>query len=179
MNPITLGMDGLLAGLLLIAVFVGLRLNGRLKALRESHAGFAKAVSELDAAAAKADSALKALHMASEQAHDDLLARIDTARSLILRMEKAGEGAERSAQRAEAAATIRPLEPAPVRRASTAPVRSPRRLRDPRSAGRRRAGTALETLRPRFAAGRPSTRTCSPKRTPSPHPPPRGRPAQA
>jgi hypothetical protein len=113
MNPITLGMDGLLAGLLLIAVFVGLRLNGRLKALRESHAGFAKAVSELDAAAAKADSALKALHMASEQAHDDLLARIDTARSLILRMEKAGEGAERSAQRAEAAATIRPLEPAP------------------------------------------------------------------
>jgi hypothetical protein len=113
MNPVTLGMDGLLAGLLLIAVLVGLRLNGRLKALRESHAGFAKAVSELDAAAAKADSALKALHLASDQTHDDLLARIETARSLILRLEKAGEGAERAAKRAETAATSRPLESAP------------------------------------------------------------------
>jgi len=111
MNPIALAMDGLLAGLLILALVMGARLNGRLKALRESHAGFAKAVSELDAAALKADGALKALHLASENAHDDLLARIETARSLILRLESAADAAEKSARRAEAATALHAPEP--------------------------------------------------------------------
>jgi hypothetical protein len=123
MNPIALGMDGLLAGLLLLAVVVGVRLNGRLKALRDSHQGFAKAVAELDAAATKADKALKALHQSSEQTHDELLARIETARSLLLRLEKAGEAAEKSAAKAESAARrpeplLTPPPPAAPRRAA-------------------------------------------------------------
>ena len=52
MNPITIGMDVLLAALLLAALWMGARLNGRLKALKESHQGFAIAVQTLDAAAA-------------------------------------------------------------------------------------------------------------------------------
>jgi hypothetical protein len=169
MNPITLGMDGLLAGLLLIAVLVGLRLNGRLKALRESHAGFAKAVSELDAAAAKADSALKSLHLASDQTHDDLLARIETARSLILRLEKAGRGlsgppnAPKRRRRADHWRARRPQRPdapclifsPPTRFVRRRPLR---RLNQP-------SDTSL-----RSAAVRLSTKTCSPKRTPAPRP---------
>jgi hypothetical protein len=103
MNPITIGMDVLLAGLLLAALFMGARLNGRLKALKASHEGFAEAVQTLDAAATKADAALKALHAASEEAHDSLLARIDTARALALKLEKASETADRAAARAEEA----------------------------------------------------------------------------
>jgi hypothetical protein len=103
MNPITIGMDVLLAGLLLAALWMGARLNGRLKALKESHQGFAIAVQTLDAAATKADAALKSLHAASEEAHDSLLARIDTARALALKLEKASETADRAAVRAEEA----------------------------------------------------------------------------
>ena len=126
MNPITLAMDGLLAGLLLLALVLGMRLNGRLKALRESHLGFAKAVSELDAAAAKADAALRALHSASENTHDDLLARIETARSLITRLENAADTAEKSARRAEAAAALRPSEPV-LHNPPPTPAAAPRR----------------------------------------------------
>jgi hypothetical protein len=109
MNPITIGMDVLLAGLLLAALFMGARLNGRLKALKESHQGFAAAVQTLDAAATKADAALKALHAASEDAHDSLLARIDTARALALKLEKASETADRAAVRAEEAFAKAPV----------------------------------------------------------------------
>jgi hypothetical protein len=127
MNPIALAMDGLLAGLLVFALVMGWRLNGRLKALRESHIGFAKAVSELDAAASKADAALKALQASSETAHDELLARIETARSLVARIEKAGEAAERAAQRAETATAA--AAAASAARASETPARAsaPRR----------------------------------------------------
>ena len=111
MNPITIGMDVLLAALLLAALWMGARLNGRLKALKESHQGFAVAVQTLDAAATKADAALKALHAASEEAHDSLLARIDTARSLALKLEKASETADRAAARAEEAFAKAPAAP--------------------------------------------------------------------
>lgn len=123
MNPITIGMDLLLAALLLAALGMGLRLNGRLKALRESHQGFALAVQTLDAAADKADAALKALHAASEETHDSLLARIETARALTLKLEKASEAAERSAARAEEAARA----PAPAQPAVTSRPAPPRR----------------------------------------------------
>lgn len=114
MDPITIGMDVLLAVLLLAALTVGMRLNGRLKALRESHQGFAKAVAELDAAAQKADRALKALHNASEEAHDALLTRIETARSLTLKLENASHAAEKAARRAEEAAARAPTFEAPI-----------------------------------------------------------------
>ena len=137
MNPITIGMDVLLAALLLAALWMGARLNGRLKALKESHQGFAIAVQTLDAAAAKADGALKALHAASEDAHDSLLARIETARALALKLEKASETADKAASRAEdAAANMPAAAPAPsaARRRSLGELlagRTPTRALDP------------------------------------------------
>jgi hypothetical protein len=154
MNPITIGMDLLLAGLLFAALWMGARLNGRLKALKESQQGFVVAVHELDAAATKADAALKALHAASEEAHDSLLARIDTARSLALKLEKASETAERAAARAEEA-----LAKAPA--AAQTPVATPRK-----SLGELLAGRAV-TRKPTEPEARP---------TPLPAPAPRRRP---
>ena len=58
MSAIAIGLNLMLAGLLAAALMMGYRLNARLKALRESHEGFAKAVAELDAAAARAEQGL-------------------------------------------------------------------------------------------------------------------------
>jgi len=163
MNPIALGMDGLLAGLLLLAVVVGVRLNGRLKALRESHQGFAKAVAELDAAATKADKALKALHKSSEETHDELLARIETARALLLRLEKAGEAAEKSAAKAESAATRRPE-----------PLLTPPPPPAPRRAALSDLLATYETRAGETRAG--ETRAGETRAKPTPTPAPRRRP---
>jgi len=123
---IVIGLDLLLAGLLLVAVAIGWRLNGRLNALRASQLDFAKAVMELDTAAVRAEAGLTALRSAAEEAHDSLLARIDTARALASRLEKAEASAEGAARRAEAAAAeakavpaslspLRPLQASPIR----------------------------------------------------------------
>ena len=95
MSPVAAGLDGLLALLLLLALGLGLKLNTRLKALREGQAGFAAAVIELNQAAARAEAGLEALKAASESAHDDLLTRIETARGLVVRLERAGADAHR------------------------------------------------------------------------------------
>ena len=109
MSPIAAGLDGLLALLLLLALGLGLKLNARLKTLRESQAGFAAAVIELNQAAARAEAGLVALKAASETAHDDLLARIETARGLVVRLERAGAEAQRpTASLPERAASTRP-----------------------------------------------------------------------
>ncbi len=121
MNPITIGLDVLLALLLLAALGMGARLNGRLKALRASYQGFAKAVGDLDAAAGKADRALKGLHVATEEAHDSLLARIETARALVLKLEAASDTAQKAALHAEDAAARAPMA------APSAPGGQPRR----------------------------------------------------
>ena len=94
-SPVAAGLDGLLALLLLLALGLGLKLNTRLKALREGQAGFAAAVIELNQAAARAEAGLEALKLASESAHDDLLTRIETARGLVGRLERAGADAHR------------------------------------------------------------------------------------
>lgn len=97
MSPIALSLDLLLALLLATALVVGVRLNGRLKALKESHANFARSVDELNQAAARAEAGLAALHSASEEVHDSLLARIETARALIAKLERTASEAERAA----------------------------------------------------------------------------------
>ena len=94
MSLISAGMDVLLVTLLLTALFVGLKLNKRLKALRDGQASFVRAVGELDTAAARAESALASLRAASEDTHDALLTRIETTRGLILRLENAGAAAK-------------------------------------------------------------------------------------
>ena len=101
MSPVAAGLDGLLALLLVLALALGLKLNTRLKTLRDGQAGFAAAVLELNQAAAKAEAGLSALKTASESAHDDLLARIETARGLVGRLERAGADAQRIVETSE------------------------------------------------------------------------------
>lgn len=48
MSVVALAMNGFLAVLLIAALIFGWRLERRLKALRDSHEGFAKAVADLD-----------------------------------------------------------------------------------------------------------------------------------
>lgn len=114
MSLVAIGLDLLLAALLVGALLMGWRLNGRLKALRASQHDFAQAVTELDAAAARAEKGLTELRAAAEEAHDSLLARIDTARSLASRLEKAEASAEGAARRAEIAAAEVKAMPVPA-----------------------------------------------------------------
>ena len=88
MSAIALLMNVLLASLLLAALFMGWRLNGRLKALRDSHDGFAIAVRELNAAAARAEQGLADLRAATDEAVDELADRIDKGRALATRLQR-------------------------------------------------------------------------------------------
>jgi hypothetical protein len=121
MSPVAIGMDILLVGLLLTALFVGLKLNRNLKAMREGQAGFVKAVAELDIAAARAEAGLKALRAASEDVHDELLTRIETARGLINKLDSIADKA--SAHLVPPTATLAPPTPllAPRTASPTAP----------------------------------------------------------
>lgn len=88
MSLIAIGMNLLLAGLLVAAMVVGLRLNKRLKALRDSHAGFEVAVRELNVAAVRAEQGLADLRAATDEATDMLSDRIEKGRALAAKLEK-------------------------------------------------------------------------------------------
>jgi hypothetical protein len=87
MNVVALSMNLLLAGLLVSAMIVGIRLNRRLKALRDSHAGFEAAVRELNVAAARAERGLADLRSAADEVTDLLSDRIEKGRVLATRLE--------------------------------------------------------------------------------------------
>ncbi|HEY3948903.1 DUF6468 domain-containing protein [Phenylobacterium sp.] len=93
MSIVGLVMNSMLAVLLLAALGVGLRLNRRLKALRDSHEGFAEAVSELNRAAARAEQGLADLRSATDEAVDLLADRIEKGRALALKLERLVEHA--------------------------------------------------------------------------------------
>jgi hypothetical protein len=105
MSIVALGLNLLLAALLLAALGVGFRLNGRLKALRDSHDGFAKAVADLDAAAARAEQGLADLRAATDEAADELADRIEKARALTAKLDRQMQGQPAAAP---AAASVRP-----------------------------------------------------------------------
>jgi hypothetical protein len=88
MSAIGLIMNLVLAALLLAALALGLRLNRRLKALRESQEGFAVAVAELNAAAQRAEQGLADLRAATDEATDALSDRIEKGRALAARLER-------------------------------------------------------------------------------------------
>lgn len=100
MSVIAIGMNLMLACLLLAALFMGHRLNVRLKALRDSHEGFAKAVGELDAAAARAEQGLADLRAATDEAHDALADRIEKARALTAKLDRQLQSAPQASVRA-------------------------------------------------------------------------------
>lgn len=101
MSAVAIGMNLMLAGLLFAALVMGYRLNTRLKALRESHEGFARAVAELDAAAARAEQGLADLRAATDEAHDALADRIEKARALTARLDRQLQGAPQGHARAD------------------------------------------------------------------------------
>jgi hypothetical protein len=117
MSVAVIGLNLLLVALLIAALAFGWRLERRLKALRDSHDGFARAVADLDAAASRAEQGLADLRAATDEAADSLAGRIETARVLAERLDQGvtasstrlADDAERIAQPAPAPA------PAPVR----------------------------------------------------------------
>jgi hypothetical protein len=88
MSIIGIGLNLLLAGLLAAALVMGWRLNRRLKALRDSHDGFAIAVRELNTAAARAEQGLADLRAATDEATDELADRIEKGRALAAKLER-------------------------------------------------------------------------------------------
>ena len=88
MSIVGLALNLLLAALLVAALGMGWRLNRRLKALRDSHDGFAVAVRELNTAAARAEQGLTDLRAATDEAVDMLADRIDKGRALASKLER-------------------------------------------------------------------------------------------
>jgi hypothetical protein len=88
MSIAALALNLLLAGLLLAALVIGVRLERRLKAVREGQLAFTQAVTELDQAATKARQGLAELRLASDESTDLLGSRITRARDAADRLEK-------------------------------------------------------------------------------------------
>ena len=125
MSATGLILDGVLMLLLIGAVAFGIRLERKLAALRNGQAEFARAVSELNAAAGKAENALMALKSAGQDT-DLLHDRIVKGRQLKAELEALMANAPK---RAEPAA--RP-EPAPaVQERRLEPVAPPAAKADP------------------------------------------------
>lgn len=94
MSAVAIALNLLLAALLAGALAMGWRLNQRLKALRESHASFAKAIVDLDAAAARAEKGLAELRAGGDEAVELLSDRIKKGRELAARLESLTAAAE-------------------------------------------------------------------------------------
>ena len=88
MSVVGVVLNLLLATLLGAALVMGWRLNKRLKGLRDSQAGFADAVRELNMAAARAEQGLADLRAATDDAVDVLGDRIEKGRALAAKLEK-------------------------------------------------------------------------------------------
>ena len=88
MSVVAIAMNALLAILLIVALGFGWRLERRLKALRDSHAGFAKAVADLDHAAARAEQGLADLRAATDEASETLAVRIERAQALAAQLDE-------------------------------------------------------------------------------------------
>ena len=80
MSLVAFAMNGFLAVLLIAALAFGWRLERRLKALRDSHEGFAKAVADLDQAAARAEQGLADLRAATDEAAESKGKEMDQSR---------------------------------------------------------------------------------------------------
>ncbi len=121
MSLIAVAMNLLLAGLLIAAMVVGVRLNRRLKALKDSHAGFEVAVRELNMAAVRAEQGLADLRAATDEATDMLSDRIEKGRALAAKLEKLVSSAPElpRATMAERAPRPMPAVVPPVREGTT------------------------------------------------------------
>lgn len=122
MSVVALAMNAFLAVLLIAALIFGWRLERRLKALRDSHEGFAKAVADLDQAAARAEQGLADLRAATDEAAETLAVRIERAQALAAQLE---ERVNRPAPPKAQAAPTREPTPRPARADETPPPPAP------------------------------------------------------
>ena len=88
MSAVAIILNLALSGLLLAALAFGWRLERRLKALKDSHDSFARAVADLDIAAARAEQGLADLRAATDEAAETLADRIEAAKTLATRLER-------------------------------------------------------------------------------------------
>jgi hypothetical protein len=96
---ISIVLNMLLGVMLFCGLLMGVRLEKRLRGLRDSHLDFAKAVSELDHAAERTEASLASLRAGTEAARTDLAARIDQARLACQRLEQLTVAAEKALDR--------------------------------------------------------------------------------
>ncbi len=101
MNPIAFALEMLLASLLMAALMLGIRLDRRMKALRESQAGFEGAVAELNAAIARAEAGLAELKGATKEAQELLADRLQDAKGAAAKLTGQVVSAEDASQRLE------------------------------------------------------------------------------
>jgi hypothetical protein len=171
MSVTAIALNGFLAVLLLVALGVGWRLERRLKALRDSHEGFAKAVADLDRAAMRAEQGLADLRAATDEAADTLADRISKAQALAAQLD---ERLNRPmvtpppASSTRAASEPRAAEP---RAATQRPMRAPEPELPPETARRLRAEDFEKLLEresriPRDAPPPSAARPSGPKETP-------------
>ena len=99
---IAICLNLVLITLLLLAVWIGVRLEKRLKLLRGSQEGFVGAVAELNAGVDKAQAGLSELKMATLEARTELADRIQDAKGMTARLERQAAAAEQAVQRLEA-----------------------------------------------------------------------------
>lgn len=116
MSIVGIAMNLVLAALLAAALGMGWRLNRRLKTLREGQEGFAVAVRELNAAAARAEQGLADLRAASDEAIDLLSDRIEKGRALAAKLEKLTQAAPALASRTAELAPVEDADRAQERR---------------------------------------------------------------
>jgi uncharacterized protein DUF6468 len=92
MTTVAFALNALLVFLLLAAMMVGFRLERRLRGLRDSHAGFAQAALDLNAAIARAETGLADMRTALTDAEETLTERVDEARAAARKLEAAMRG---------------------------------------------------------------------------------------
>lgn len=123
MTAIAFAMNCLLAMLLLAAMMVGLRLEKRLRGLRDSHAGFAQAAFDLNGAIARAEAGLAEMRKALRDADETLTERVDEARAAARKLEMAMRRAEPQMAFADRAVATQPPEAAPDAELDALPIK--------------------------------------------------------
>lgn len=165
MNAIAFCLDLILASLLLAALFVGLRLDRKLKALKDSQASFVGAVAELDTALVRAQESLGALKSAAAHAEIAVADRIQDARGATARLDQLAKAAGEASEKLE-----RLLERYPSSAGHSPAAAHPGAGRDPAFLELRdRATEYLQSRRP-IAREALSRAAPEPKSAPSPRP---------
>ena len=88
MSLIALSLNVILIGLLVCALFYGIRLERKLKAIRDGQVAFGRAVADLDSATERARSGLAELRQTTDESTDLLGGRIARAREAADRLER-------------------------------------------------------------------------------------------